>query len=348
MLLLNRYIITEIVRSTIWVIAVLLGIDVVFSFAEWSGRPHSANELGMLYIGYRVPEKMNLYFPIALLIGNLIAFTRLAMHNELTIMLLAGLNRWRLMIIVMVLAILCEGIAIANREYIVFQAKRVTTAQVTESDERTVHTNWLRHNNDYLSYATLQPDNSLTQIAIYRFDAHMKLQQVWRAQRAWFESDYWQLAQVEITTLGTRVDTHHFDRHTWKTQLSPIAIQLATADATLLPLSTLWRHYDTLQHAQRAELWRYIVRPLATIALALLAVALIIPRLNRVNTTTIFIGSAIGIIFYVVQYCAHAISLAWHISPVIVFIIPPIAMLVINGMLLFFRKSAVPLLKVPE
>ena len=96
----SRYVIAEVVRSSLFVLAGLLGLFLFFDLiGELRDVGHGSYTFAKLlgYVLLLVPGHAYDLMPIAVLIGGMIGLSRLNQYSELTVMRVGGLSLVRLL-----------------------------------------------------------------------------------------------------------------------------------------------------------------------------------------------------------------------------------------------------------
>ena len=91
----DRHVLASIGRTSLAALLFLLVIDVL---VQLSGDFNDEAPLGLLLrlLLWQLPERLVLFLPASLLIGAILGLGALARDQELTVVLAAGVSRWRL------------------------------------------------------------------------------------------------------------------------------------------------------------------------------------------------------------------------------------------------------------
>ncbi|MDZ7749806.1 MAG: LptF/LptG family permease [Halofilum sp. (in: g-proteobacteria)] len=126
-LLLTRYVVRAVVLGALLVLAVLVGLDVVFALVgelDDVGRGDYGLATAAVYMALTVPGRLYEFFPAAVAIGGVLGLGTLAANSELTVMRAAGISTLRIMGMVMqggivlmaVIVLVGEGVAPAAQQ----------------------------------------------------------------------------------------------------------------------------------------------------------------------------------------------------------------------------------------
>lgn len=342
MSVLARYLSQQILAS---VGLVLLGLVLLFSFFELIDELDDLQQgsytLGkaMLYVLLNMPARLHELMPIAVVIGALFAFARLASSSEFNVMRASGLSPRRL---IQHLTLLGAGIALVIllvgefitpiSERAAQQLKIRTTSNVVAQSFKTGL--WAKDGQSFINAAQMLPDSSLVGLRIFQFNDRFHLQRIDSAERAvWKKDGEWQLETVtrtEITATGTHIE--HLPTMNWRSSLNPDLLSVLMVAPERMALRTLHAYIqhlrDNRQKAQRYEiaLWNKIAYPLAAPIMLLLALpfAYSPPRAGGVGGR-VMAGVLIGLGFYMINRLSAHLGLINDWSPVFSAALPLIA-----------------------
>ena len=257
------------------------------------------------YVGLRLPGAVSMLIPIAALLAGLLAFAELARHRELVVIFSAGMSRLRLVIAALPVAFLIAGIQFVIEDQAVpFAAKELRRWGIGDDDPHTSQTfAWIHLDGDIVRYrplATGEDGPRLVQVTIYRRDADGALIEAIDADRAVYEPGGWVLYDGHRAA-GGQIPTQRFDRLRWSGGPDPSLLAEANAPPGTRPLADLAAIValgglgDYPPYVYRLALNERLVRPVMTILLVILGVALVHP-LPRRGSVGIFIatGAALG------------------------------------------------------
>lgn len=337
MLRLDRYIGTSVLFSILAVLAVIVGLALLFSFID---------ELGDLDAGYGVaealryvllttPAQIHELLPMAALIGCLIGLGTLASSSELTIMRAAGVSLGRIVWAVMkpLLVLMLVGLLIG--EYVspwtenLAQSGR-SLAQGGGESQSTKRGLWHRQGQEYVHINSVQPGGVLLGVTRYRFDDERRLQSASFARRARYQDDHWQLENVSTTLLhADRSEVVKSASERWDVELTPELLGTVVVEPEALSMTGLWRyiHYLGEQGLNNSRywlaFWTKVLQPLVTATLVLLAISFIFGPLRSVTLgQRIFTGVLVGFVFRIAQDLLGPSSLVFGFSPLLAVLVP--------------------------
>lgn len=326
------------------VLAGLLALFLVFDFIRELGevgRPGYTLVRMLVLVLLSLPSHAYVVLPLALLIGTLLALSRLSVQSELAVMRASGLSLWRLSgLIAMLGGVIALGL-LAFGEYVVpyseDMAKKLrlqATSSVVAQEFRSGF--WVKDERSFVNIQSVTPETVLEGVRIYEFDDRSRLLRISHAKEARFNAEgKWKLSQVQRTTfsaMGTRVDSHA--ELEWRSVLTPdllSALRVKPAEMSLANLSAYIDHLrENKQKSTQYELalWFKIVRPFALIVLMLVAVPFAIQSARAAGVgARIVIGIVCGVGFHFFGQLSGHLALLNDWSPSLTMLLPPLVIL---------------------
>ena len=334
MSILARYLSQQILAS---VGLVLLGLVLLFSFFDLINELDELREgsytLGkaVLYVLLHTPALLHELLPIAVVIGALFAFARLASSSEFNVMRASGLSPRHL---IQYLTLLGAGIALLILlvgEFITPISERAAQQLKVRSTSNVVAQSfktglWAKDGQSFINAAQMLPDSSLVGLRIFQFNDQFHLQRIDSAERAvWKKNGEWQLetvARTQITATGIHIE--HVPAMSWRSSLNPDLLSVLMVAPERMALRTLHAYIqhlrDNRQKTNRYEiaLWNKIAYPLAAPIMLLLALpfAYSPPRTGGIGGR-VMAGVLIGLGFYMVNRLSAHLGLINDWSPIL-------------------------------
>lgn len=353
MVKLDRYIGTSVLVAILSVLAIILGLVLLFAFIEEIKDVDSDYTLAKAawYVLLTSPRRIYDNLPMAALIGSLIGLGTLASSSELTVMRAAGVSTGRIVLAVMKPLVLLMLVNVAIGEYATpwsesqAQAFRAI-AQLGDRDHSQSgrHGVWHRQGNEYIHINAVQPRGELIGVTRYIFDDQRRMQSASFADRAKFEKDHWLLKNVTTTnfvTGATEVVDSQQDR--WDVALTPQLLSVVVLEPDSLSGQGLWGyiHYLSDQGLNNSvywlAFWGKVLQPLVTAALVLMAISFIFGPLRSVTLgQRLFTGVVVGAVFSVLQKLLGPASQIIGFSPLFAVLVP-VAICGIWGFILLRR-----------
>ncbi|MEL0169239.1 MAG: LPS export ABC transporter permease LptG [Pseudomonadaceae bacterium] len=350
---LDRHIGSSVLFSILVVLAVILGLDLLFSYIneldDLKGGYGAAQALS--YTLLSVPRRIHDLLPLAALVGCLVGLGTLASNSELTVMRSAGVSIARItgavmkpLLVLMVLGVLIGEYVAPYSENMAASRKAIAVGSNEALKSKGL---WHREGNDFLHINAVQPNGVLYGVTRYRFDDQRHLLEASFASRASVQEDDWLMEDVRSTQFAesgeSSVTVNLQER--WNIHLSPELLKVVVLDADALPLTGIWQYQKYLanqgldNHPYWLAFWKKLFQPLATAALVFVAVSFVFGPLRSVTMgQRLFTGVLVGFVFQIGQDLLGPSSLVFGFSPLIAVLLP-IGVLIVLGAYLLRRAG---------
>ena len=346
MKLLARYLTSQVVAASA---LVLLGLLLLFSFFDVIDEIGSVgrNNYGLgqaaVVVLLNVPGHLYEIMPVAVLIGTLLALSRLVGNSEYAVMRVSGLSNWRVAGYFSVIGVLLSLIVLVVGEYVApwseqaaQRYKLLATHSVVAQQFRSGL--WVKDRSAFINVREVMPDNTLRDIEIYGFDADGRLGWIRAAKEAhWRGGSIWDLQQVVETRFGTDgIRATRQAHQDWQSVLTPDILSVLLVAPEQMSARTLWRYVAHLkengQKATRYELalWSKFINPFVIPIMMLIAMPFAIqgPRAGG-TSTKIFIGILAGLGFHLLSRLFGHLGLLNDWPVVVVSVLPLLIFLAI-------------------
>lgn len=344
---LDRYIGRTILYTILMTLFMLISLSGIIKFVEQLRKvgqgEYSVMSAG-IYTLLSVPKDIEIFFPMAALLGALLGLGTLASRSELVVMQASGFTRIQIAAAVMKTALPLVLLTMAIGEWIAPQGDQIARSYRTQrmfggALLTTQSSLWAKDGTDFVYINRVSNDNTLSGVNIYHFDQQNRLLSVRYAARATFQDNLWQLFQVNESDLrdvkqigGSQTLTGQ-----WKTNLTPDKLGIVTMDLDSLSISGLYNYIKYLKQSQQESnryqlnMWSKIFSPISVAVMMLLALSFIFGPLRTVPMgVRVVTGIFVGFIFYVLNQIVGSLSLVYKISPVISALSPSILFLLIS------------------
>lgn len=315
MKLLTRSLGREIYASIALVFVALLMLFAFFDLINELNTLGSGYHLGfaLLFVLLTVPGRMYELFPVAVLIGSIIALTHMAMNSELTVYRASGVSL-RQMIMALLktglpLVLLCflsgEMIAPLSERMAKELRLKAQNAQLTLKEFRSGV--WAKDERSFVNVKSVLPDATLLNISIYEFDVLFHLRSITSAKRAVFvEKDRWKLegvTQTIFTKQGTAVN--HQKSMEWRSALNQGILRALLAGPDQMSALNLYQYIQHLRDNRQKTvtyeiaLWSKLVYPVTLLVMMLLALPFAAQQRREGGVSAkIFMGVILGLAFH--------------------------------------------------
>jgi len=352
---LERYIGKSILGTIFATLLMLVGLSAIIKFVEQFrsvGKGTYDIWQAIAYTVLTMPKDVETFFPMAALLGALIALGNLASRSELVVMQSSGFSRMQIGFAVMKTTIPLVLLTMIIGEWGIPQteqfARDMRSKAISGGSMLSVKNGiWAKDGNNFVYVRNISDDVELRDIYIYTFNEQRRLEKLKHANHAAFNDGKWMLKQVNESTIQPdSVNTVNRLNEEWQTNLTPDKLGVASLRPTSLSISGLSSYItflkETGQDSKNFELtyWRKLFQPISVGVMMMLALSFIFGPLRSVTAgARILIGICFGFLFYVVNELFGKFSLVYNSTPLIGALMPSILFLAITWWLLARKRS---------
>lgn len=348
--ILDIYIARTLLSTTTITLSVLIGLSALIKFVEQLRRVGQGDydmTVAALYVLLSLPREIELFLPMATLLGALIGMGILAQSSELVVMQSAGMSRSQITvsatksIVVIIIAIMAIG------EYVTPQseskAKEIRTqalsgGSILSSDSVT----WAKDGNNFVSISDVIDQNNLQNIKIYVFNDDLTIEEILAAKHAKYVKTGWMLSELTSLNFGqNKINTQQTGSFLWLSSLTPDRLGIEAVKPEALSIQGLFEYVSYLENNQqdssRYELafWRKVTQPVSVIVMLLLAMSFIFGPLRSVTMgARIIMGVLAGFSFFISNEVFGQVSLVFQLPPLLGAILPSVVFAGVAGYLL--------------
>jgi len=305
-----------------------------------------------LYSLLMVPKDLEVFFPIAALLGSLIGLGLLASKSELVVMQTSGFSRLHIIKAVLKMAIPLVLIVMAIGEWVAplgEQTARNMRSEKIYGGSLIANKNsiWAKDGNDYVHIGKVESDNSIADIDIFSVNNNSELESITHAAHGKFENNAWQFVQVEKTVLTDKneVKGSNLLSMQWHTTITPDKLNLVAQDPDSLSISGLYQYAQYLKSSgldsnnYQLLFWKKLLKPFSIAVMMLLALSFIFGPLRSVSMgIRLITGIFGGFIFFVADSLFAQLSVVMGLPPIFGAILTSIVVLAFSYFL-FSRKA---------
>ena len=353
MKILDRYLATSILTSTLLVLGVLLALFSFMLFVEALGDIGKQNYQlsdAIRYVLLSLPRQAFEVFPMAALLGTTLGLSALAADAELVAIRAAGVSVLRIVGAAMKVGLVLAVIAVLMGEFLVPETERLaeqgrTTALKIRIKQQNDFGLWLRDGPAYVHVGEVLPDLTLLKVDIYQFDENDRLRLQTSAKSGRFEDKQWRLKEVNESWLAeNRVQSRRLLELEWGSALTPDLLSVFTVRPEALSVLHLYRYISHLEQNKQntgpfaLAFWQKLASPFATVVMMVLAIPFVFgsQRSGGIGAR-LFTGILLGLAFFVVSRGFGYFGLLYGVPAVIGALLPT---------LLFFGLALVMLRRV--
>ena len=354
---LDRYIGKSILGSIFATLLTLVGLSAIIKFVEQFrsvGKGTYDIWQAVAFTGLTIPKDIETFFPMAALLGALMALGNLASRSELVVMQAAGFSRFKIGMAVMKTALPLVLLTMVIGEWGIPQTEqfaRDMRARALSGGSMLSMKNgvWAKDGNNFVFVRRVTDDAKLNDIYIYTFDQHRNLTELKYANQASYSEDEskWTLRQVNHSMISKdEITTSNRLSEKWETNLTPDKLGAVSLRPTSLSISGLYNYIsflrETGQDVSRFELtfWRKIFQPVSVGVMMLLALSFIFGSLRSVTAgARIVTGICFGFLFYVVNEIFGQMSVVYNMPAVFGALMPSLLFIVMIWWLLSRKRD---------
>ncbi len=349
--ILDFYIGRTIVSTSALTLATLVGLSAIIKYVEQLrkvGKGSYDLMEALYFVLLSVPRDVELFFPMAALLGSLIGLGMLASSSELTVMQASGYSKLEIGLSVLKTAVPLMVIIMLLGEWGAPQAQKMARElrafAMSGGNIASVRSGvWAKDGNDFIFIGRVN-DEELNGVNIWQFDDQKELKTTVFAKAAQYTGDnQWLLKNATVTTLESEVQVskQNLSTFVWETTLAPDKLAIVTVKPEELSLSGLYEYVTYLkaseQEASRYELafWRKVTQPLSIAVMMLMALSFVFGPLRSVTMgARILSGVIAGFAFYISSEFFGPLSLVYRVPPMWGAIAPSIVFFGVAIMLL--------------
>jgi len=337
-----RYTTREILGSTL---LALFALTALFSFFDFIAELQDAHTdsytpfLAALFVALNIPGRLYELVPVALLVGGLFAWNRLALASEFTVIRAAGVATSRMALWMLLVGLLLGIAAMLFGEYVTPHAERAAqqlkvraTSGVVAQEFQTGL--WAKDGRTFINIRELLPDASLVGVRLYEFDEEFRLRVMRQAERANWRDGHWMLQGVTQTIIGERsTRTAREPDQRWTSAVTPDLLAVLMVVPQRMSIMALRAYVSHLEENKqdaeryRIALWGKLAYPVAAPVMLLLALAFAFrpPRVGGAGGR-LLLGILLGLGFHLVNRLAAQVAqlqgwpaAAAALTPILVF-----------------------------
>ncbi|MDC5847601.1 LPS export ABC transporter permease LptG [Vibrio europaeus] len=352
--ILDLYIGRTIIATSSLVLATFVGLSAIIKYVEQLRKVGEGTYdlvQALLYVLLSIPRDIEMFFPMAALLGALIGLGMLASSSELVVMQAAGFSKLDIGLSVLKTAVPLMIMVTLLGQWGAPQAQksaRDLRAFATSGGAiMSVRTGvWARDANDFIFIGKVE-DSKIYGMNMWRYDDDKRLESVVYAAEVEYVSDNtWMMKDVQLTEMVDEVEIskQSLAEYSWTTSLAPDKLAVVTVKPEELSLGGLYDYVTYLkaseQDPSRYELafWRKVTQPFSIAVMMLMALSFIFGPLRSVTMgARILSGVIAGFTFYISSEFFGPLSLVYNIPPVFGAVMPSIVFLTV-ALLLLRRK----------
>ncbi len=330
--ILDKYVGKQVLLTIVLVSFFLLMLTGLITFIDqmrYIGRGEIDFAFLIGYLCLQLPGLFVLFFPIAVLLGGVIALGMLARSSELIILQSIGISRAGIVFSALKLVFPLILLVFALGEVVVPRVEQYAANQYNRYAANgnisiTYDGLWLREGESFIGVRYTMSDNSLMDIVRYDFNGD-ELVSVSQAKRGTYEDGSWIMHDVtKIIYAAGEVVPVHLAEEKWWLNLNPERVQILGLKGINLTIEGLLDYINYLDDngqdsaSYRLELYNKIMAPFTMVVMLLLAASTVFGPLRTVTMgARIVAGIVLGFGFYVANQFGAPFALVSRLPPII-------------------------------
>lgn len=352
--ILDWYIGRTIMATTALCLTTLVGLSAIIKYVEQLKSVGTGTYDAMqalLFTLLAMPRDVELFFPMAVLLGALIGLGMLATSSELVVMQAAGFSKLDIGVsvlktavpIMLVVMLLGEWGAPTTQK----MARDLRAFAVSGGNIVSVRSGvWAKDGNDFIFIGRVDGEE-LQGINVWQFDDNKQLESTLTAKTASFiEDKKWQANDLVVTKFESneQVSKYSIDSQLWQSSITPDKLAVVSVQPSELSLTDLYSYVnylrDSEQDASRYHLafWRKATQPVSVAVMMFVAMSFVFGPLRSVTMgTRILSGVIAGFGFYIFSETFVNVSLLYKLPAPVGALFPSVVFLIF-ALLMMRRK----------
>ncbi|MDO6685224.1 MULTISPECIES: LPS export ABC transporter permease LptG [unclassified Agarivorans] len=341
--ILDWYVGRTIIMSSLLVLVTLQSLSMIVKFVEQMGSVGQGDYQiadALWYVLLSVPRELEIFFPMAALLGSLIGLGSLASTSELVVMQSAGLSRFNIAVAVLKTAVPMMIVMMLLGEYVAPQsdmaAKELRSSKMSGGAMVAVQRGvWAKDGESFVNIGEVQENKELFNITIYRFNDDADLYQQVEGNQAYYDKNRWLIREAKVIDFSDNGVTEQlYEDYPWSSTLTPDKLSVVTIKPHDLSITGMYSYIAYLkqnrQDPARYELAlaRKLMMPILTGIMMLLALSFVFGPLRSSSMgAKIMLGVVAGFSYYILDQVLGSMSLVYGVHPYISAAIPSVLVL---------------------
>jgi len=310
----NRYLRQHIFSSTLLVFSALLALfallDLIHELGDLSGNYQLRNIL--LYVLLTVTGHIYELFPIAAMIGTLIALAQLVVHSEYTVIRVSGVSAKSVALSVLQTGLVFAALTFVFGEFIAPITEHAAHEMRLKALKQVVFQEfrsglWVKDELSFVNVSQILPDSTLIGVKIFEFDPQQRLRAISFAKEGkYLRDNKWRLSNVEQTRFDKqRTTVDSVAEANWYSVLNPDILNVLMVVPEQMSAWNLYLYTEHLRENNQKTarhdlaLFKKLIYPVAVLAMMLLALPFAqYQRRTGGISAKIFAGILLGLGFH--------------------------------------------------
>jgi len=341
---LRRYFAREIYRASAFAMIAFLALFAFFDMVN------ELDELGtgsyrlrhaLAFVVLSMPGHVYELFPVAVLVGTLVALSTMAANSEYTVMRVSGFTPRdaagmlaRVGLAFVILTVIIGEFAAPAAERAAKELRMASLGSTVSSGLQSGV--WLKSDARFVNIRDVLHDSTLRGVRIFEFDADLRLVSLSEADRGDYQgNNMWRLYDVSRTQFkGDSASVSKQAQQDWKSVLTPDILAALLVRPEKMSAWNLYQYIRLLsenkQRTNRQEiaLWQKLFYPFATLIMMGLALPFAYIQLRSGGVgVKLFAGVILGVIFHFLNHVGTTLGILQTWTPFVSAIMPSLLFL---------------------
>ncbi len=354
MKILDRYLAKSLLRGYLIVLAILLTIFSLMTFlddVENVGKEQYTIWGALEFLVFTTPGRIIILAPFIALLGSIVALGGLASGRELTAMQAGGVSKnriaWSVLKVGLGFVVLIGGMSEFVVPYLEQEAHLKRSFALSESAGFQGEAGlWFRDKGRFIRIRHVGVGDLAKNVDIFEFNPDGKLSTYVYAQEAKIgDPRKWALYNIQKKTIrGLHFMQEHMDQVEWDSPLNQEEVNLLKLPISSLAPSDLYEYIRVLQRKQqnsrRHEMvfWDKVFMPVNTGLMMIVSLPWLFGPLRSATIgKRVFIGSLVGVGFYLLTEVLKNLGLLFGVPPLLTIALPFLGLSIVT--VLIWRVS---------
>ncbi len=349
MSIISKYLMKTISYYLLLVIVFLLGLQILIEFTrEFADLGVGTYDLyhASLYVLLMLPYDLYQFFPMASLLGVMIALSLLATHSEIVVMRAAGLSLVNIsstivaLGLIFILAMTLVGEVLSPMSY--HKAEKIKAEAMGGGRLALTREGiWLKGEGEVINIKSIS-GKKLHDITIYESGDNIALNSLGYAKSGSYITGNWYFKDLVVTEFGaSKLGVVNIGQKLAKINFSPKLIGLKYLDSdqkNIIALKTYinYRLSSGLDASRfLVDFWQRVFLPLATLVMILLAIPFVfgVARSSTMGFKMVS-GIVVGFAFYMLHQFVGPMSVVYQLPPILAALLPSLVFAILGVFLL--------------
>ncbi|MBN3859600.1 LPS export ABC transporter permease LptG [Neisseriaceae bacterium PsAf] len=349
-----RYLFSNLFQTTLYSLLALVALYGLFDILVEGGDLVKGSKdflITFQYVFIRLPVYIYQIAPIAILIGAIVALTRLVRNNEYVVIRTSGVSLFKVSRVLLSFAVVSGILLVLVGEYLVPSSEEITDQMIAKSKVENVsmlgkHNVWLKLDDEVIELWEVLPDYTFKNVLRYQLIDNKKIGYIKFSKVGEYQgSNTWELKDVSTVNFQDhKIVSTHSEVETWKPNLNLDLLNILINKPKNMSVQNLRQYIDYLNNNHQktinyeVEMWKKIFYPFSLLVMVLIALVFT-PTISRYTNVglKIILSILVGLVyFFSIRFLGFFTQIT-NINPVWFAALPTIIFMLILIMVLYYQ-----------